>query len=54
MRTHSVSIAAAAAAIGAAQLKQPRGATPRWQSARRRKSARPTASGGLAPPSGHD
>src|SRR2546421_6735090 len=31
MRTHSVSIAAAAAALGAAQLKQPRGATPRWQ-----------------------
>src|SRR5262249_49682241 len=54
MRTHSVSIAAAAAALGAAQLKQPRGTTPRWQSARRRKSARPAASGGLAPASGRD
>src|SRR5262249_20270791 len=55
MRTHSVSIAAAAAALSATQLKQPRGAPPRCQSARRRKIAAPlSVAGGLAPPFGHD
>src|SRR5215472_14949696 len=44
MRTHSVSIAAAAAALGATQLKQPRGATPRWQRARGGKIAAPCRS----------
>src|SRR5262245_52975736 len=54
MRTYSVSITATAAALGATQLKQPRGLTPRWQRARRRKSPGLATAGGLAPPFGHD
>src|SRR5262249_427944 len=54
MRTHSVSIAAASAALGATQLKQPRGATPRWQKgARGQNRCALSVTGGLAPPSGH-
>jgi exo-beta-1,3-glucanase (GH17 family) len=54
MRTHSVSITATAAALGATQLKQPRGSTPRWQRARGRKSPGLATAGGLAPAFGHD
>jgi hypothetical protein len=40
MAAHSVSIAAAAASLGATQLKQPEKVTPRWPRRLRQKIAR--------------
>jgi exo-beta-1,3-glucanase (GH17 family) len=54
MRVHSVSIAAAAAALGATRLKQPRDVTPRWQRLLGRKIAAAGDRRRLAPPVGHD
>ncbi len=54
MATHSVSIAAAAASLGATQLKQPEKVTPRWPRRLRQKIARNAIRRRLAPPLPHD